>query len=1501
MFKKHRMATCLFALLSLAFLSATAFGQSTAASLGGTVLDTSRAVLPGANITAVNQDTGVETKTTTNNSGVYNFPSIQPGTYRVTAETGGFQRSTRTEVRLGSGSQIRLDFELAVAGTTTEVEVTSTVEHMVLESGSSTGTVMQQETVAELPLVSNDAIELIHVMGGVVRSEDSATWADRVTFAGVTGNNINIARDGISVNEIRYNSGITSPARLNPEMVGEFKMILSPVDAEMGRGAGQIQMTTRSGTNAFHASGVWNIQNTALDAYDFDAKHVDPKAIIPMPWRNVNNYVLTASGPIIQNRTFFFVTWDHVISKGREDYNAPVLTDCARKGIYRWLSGTRGANALADPSVIASTTPRRPTVDLQGTPLLTYQFPEADALKPFSGLTHTAELRFQSVLGELTATARNQIAADPINCSQYLSSYNDGLIPVNADFGITGNWDDYRNGYDQSGFVSRFTALMPRVNNWQTGDGLNTGGHLWTRRNNGISTLFGGNTFDDNRKAVTFKIDHNINAEHRVSGTYSYEYNIGDDGQRTWPGTYGTLIDRKPSTFTLGLTSTLAATLLNELRVGWSRTESMTYDGFENPQNEGKLTDLMVELLGSDNTAKWPGYANLPVLAGPGRGTSALDGGMMFHAAVGMGSAPVGSRRNNLSTTWGGKDQRWTFADTITWMKGAHSFKGGVEYRWQQSWQKSNGNSSMAMGANAWPAIAGGELSTLSPFRSGGFSTVGNAAQAWPDMPVADADYTTSGTAMSGNYTTAHNLLTYMSGSVGTVTQWFYAVDAKNPRWNDPARGDTMKIADLRNREFSWFFKDDWKFNNSLTLNLGVRHEYYGSPWENTGMAAGPLDGFATAMGMTEGDLSTWMPTLDQLLARGNNGDNGYRSRQGFVGPHSPNPDIPVFNRDLNNFAPHVGFSWQLPWFGEGQTTLRGGYSISYTKIGNYDHTFGYSSVLANAPGLTYAHMYYGSAGCFEGQSGCYLNFENVGSILPLYDPQKGFFGIAPENQPTVLGEQPVNKRDLALQMYDPNIRNPYIQNLNLSLTRQVGRNLTVDVRYIGTLYRKGIASTSTGMNLNTVNLINSGLMDALQIVRKGGESDLLNRYIPSGTLYRANANDTTVRSGSEQVRQMWGQNLANGAFVTIAGNLAVSNGNNYSTIANQNLAGVRGTVLRAGGAPENWIYANPQYGSVNVRMNRELSNYHSMQAQVTLRPTRGINFQATYTWSRNIGRTGAITDYTGDWTEDYFLALSHRSHQLNVNGMWSLPFGPNGFVLRNVSGAMKKAVEGWHIGWIASANSGVPIAPGGAINTLWANGAYDMVGPFDTKSGKVEWDNELADGFFFGKKYTRIIDPQCFDANLLGTAALRNFCGGTSGLKALVEIDDSKPVVGWTNVAQREEHEVRGTVIFQNTQPGHRANFQGLNLTGPGRWSLDANMGKSVEFMEGKRIEFRLDAQNIFNHANPSNGGSTVGARGNMVTDPFITINTSLSDQFGLLRTKTGHRTFQGRIRLSF
>jgi len=292
------------------------------------------------------------------------------------------------------------------------------------------------------------------------------------------------------------------------------------------------------------------------------------------------------------------------------------------------------------------------------------------------------------------------------------------------------------------------------------------------------------------------------------------------------------------------------------------------------------------------------------------------------------------------------------------------------------------------------------------------------------------------------------------------------------------------------------------------------------------------------------------------------------------------------------------------------------------------------------------------------------------------------------------------------------------------------------------------------------------------------------------------------------------------------------------------------------------------------------------MQAQVTMRPTRGLSFQTSYTWSRNLADRG-LSDYRQGAARDYYLSDQHRSHQLTSYGTFDMPFGANGFIFRNATGTFKKAIEGWQVSWIASMTSGVPGSISGA-SRLWGASNVDLVRPdlWDNKAGKVTWANKADQGYFYGdKRYVYTTDPQCS-----GVSSELTWCGFQGfGLNALA-LDN--------NGTQKYEAGV-DTIVFKNAAPGTRGNYGMNTLAGPGRWSLDMAMGKSIEFMEGKKIDFRIDAQNIFNHATPSNSSTQWNARFTSIGNPNLALNSG--SEFGVLGTKGGHRTFQAKIRISF
>src|SRR2546425_12423709 len=159
--------------LTLVFFASTPFfSQSNNGTISGTVADASGAVVPGVTVTATNNATGVITTVLSNDAGVYNFASLQPGAYRVSATLPGFQTQTFNDVQLGNAGQLRLNFTLQVAADAQAVEVTVEAAALITTSSSSVGEVLPQKQITDLPLVSNNVLDLVSTMGGTFMTND---------------------------------------------------------------------------------------------------------------------------------------------------------------------------------------------------------------------------------------------------------------------------------------------------------------------------------------------------------------------------------------------------------------------------------------------------------------------------------------------------------------------------------------------------------------------------------------------------------------------------------------------------------------------------------------------------------------------------------------------------------------------------------------------------------------------------------------------------------------------------------------------------------------------------------------------------------------------------------------------------------------------------------------------------------------------------------------------------------------------------------------------------------------------------------------------------------------------------------------------------------------------------------------------------------------------------------------------------------------------------------
>jgi hypothetical protein len=206
--------------------------------------------------------------------------------------------------------------------------------------------------------------------------------------------------------------------------------------------------------------------------------------------------------------------------------------------------------------------------------------------------------------------------------------------------------------------------------------------------------------------------------------------------------------------------------------------------------------------------------------------------------------------------------------------------------------------------------------------------------------------------------------------------------------------------------------------------------------------------------------------------------------------------------------------------------------------------------------------------------------------------------------------------RNSSITTFDPNYVSPYVQNLTMSVTRSLRRNMNLDLRYVGTLARKQFG----GLDLNARNFLYNGLLEEFNSIRTGGESAMLDQMFAGINICATgcgNANNFgavgTVKNGVLQTAALqmrssstFQNNLANGNYNGLASTL---NTLDYSKAGGQN-AGlptvpgtVNGSVLRNSGLfPENFIATNPQFNNVTMLTNYDSNNYHSFQTEFTLR-----------------------------------------------------------------------------------------------------------------------------------------------------------------------------------------------------------------------------------------------------------------------------------------------------------
>jgi hypothetical protein len=450
----------------------------------------------------------------------------------------------------------------------------------------------------------------------------------------------------------------------------------------------------------------------------------------------------------------------------------------------------------------------------------------------------------------------------------------------------------------------------------------------------GMSGLvFFPNSSDTRSYEITTKLDHRFTETEVMSIRYGYDP-LKDPNpafDATLPGNVGaTSLDAIGQGLSVNLTSTLRSTLVNSLTFGWNHI----------------IADFACQGLSTLNSP-------YPVDQF-GHGAEFVMGPFGNFACARGGALADGQGRTTGTTS---------YSDALSWVKGSHTWKFGAEFRDIHEQGNSNFGQRRQISTNIGTAF-------------GGFDTIG-AAQTVTSDNGAKFDPTTV------DFTTLSDAAGAWFGmAIGDSQSQFFNKDGSR-------RGDDEKF--YIQHEYGIYAQDSWKLRRNLTLNLGLRYQFNGVPYEKNG---------------NQSNLFTdprSFPVVFQL-----------------TGPGSGHL---LYNNDFSNLEPRVGFSWD-PW-GDGKTAVRGSFGIFHDRI--FGNLFG--NARSNPP----------FQASYTAQP-----FETINNALF----NAGLFPLQPPNQPFTPSIP--NGALQAPEIFPQNFRSPSLNSWFLGVQRQMPGQMVADISYVG-------------------------------------------------------------------------------------------------------------------------------------------------------------------------------------------------------------------------------------------------------------------------------------------------------------------------------------------------------------------------------------------------------------------------------------------------------------------